>query len=100
MTPYTYEVGDIVRMKKKHPCGSFEWEILRVDVYKRHGPAVPESSQDGGYAIIKSYGYKACACDLKIGGSLLQDVLRRAKEGEDWPGKSETDHCQEDGRCV
>ena len=25
-----YEVGDVVRMKKKHPCGSFEWEILRV----------------------------------------------------------------------
>ena len=25
-----YEVGDIVRMKKKHPCGSYEWEILRV----------------------------------------------------------------------
>lgn len=25
-----YEAGDIVKMKKKHPCGSFEWEILRV----------------------------------------------------------------------
>ena len=25
-----YEVGDIVKMKKKHPCGSFTWEILRV----------------------------------------------------------------------
>ena len=25
-----YEVGDIVRLKKKHPCGSSEWEILRV----------------------------------------------------------------------
>lgn len=25
-----YEVGDIIRMKKQHPCGSFEWEILRV----------------------------------------------------------------------
>ena len=25
-----YEVGDIVKMKKKHPCGSFEWEIMRV----------------------------------------------------------------------
>lgn len=25
-----FEVGDIVKMKKKHPCGSFEWEILRV----------------------------------------------------------------------
>jgi hypothetical protein len=27
---YTYEVGDIVRLKKQHPCGSNEWEILRV----------------------------------------------------------------------
>ena len=25
-----YNVGDIVRLKKKHPCGSFEWEVLRV----------------------------------------------------------------------
>lgn len=25
-----FEVGDIITMKKKHPCGSFEWEILRV----------------------------------------------------------------------
>lgn len=25
-----YEVGDIVRLKKKHPCGVDEWEILRV----------------------------------------------------------------------
>lgn len=27
---WNYEVGDVVRLKKKHPCGSFEWEILRV----------------------------------------------------------------------
>ena len=25
-----YEVGDIVKLKKQHPCGSSEWEILRV----------------------------------------------------------------------
>ena len=25
-----YEIGDIVKLKKKHPCGSFEWEVLRV----------------------------------------------------------------------
>ena len=25
-----YQVGDIVQLKKKHPCGSSEWEILRV----------------------------------------------------------------------
>ena len=22
-------VGDIVKLKKQHPCGSFEWEVLR-----------------------------------------------------------------------
>ncbi len=27
---YVFEVGDIVKLKKKHPCGSQEWEILRV----------------------------------------------------------------------
>lgn len=30
MNQYQYEVGDIVRLKKKHPCGSSSWEILRV----------------------------------------------------------------------
>lgn len=25
-----YEVGKIVKLKKPHPCGSNEWEILRV----------------------------------------------------------------------
>ena len=25
-----FAIGDIVKLKKKHPCGSFEWEILRV----------------------------------------------------------------------
>ncbi|BCN32850.1 DUF951 domain-containing protein [Anaeromicropila herbilytica] len=23
-------IGDIVKLKKQHPCGSSEWEILRV----------------------------------------------------------------------
>ncbi len=23
-------VGDIVKLKKQHPCGSFEWEVLRI----------------------------------------------------------------------
>ncbi|MDE6182164.1 MAG: DUF951 domain-containing protein [Eubacteriales bacterium] len=23
-------IGDKVRMKKPHPCGSYEWEIIRV----------------------------------------------------------------------
>ena len=27
-----YDVGDIVKTKKQHPCGSKEWEITRVGV--------------------------------------------------------------------
>ena len=27
-----YNIGDIVRTKKDHPCGSKEWEITRVGV--------------------------------------------------------------------
>ncbi len=26
----TVNIGDIVHMKKQHPCGSFEWEVLRT----------------------------------------------------------------------
>lgn len=25
-----FAVGDIIQMKKPHPCGTYEWEILRV----------------------------------------------------------------------
>lgn len=25
-------VGDIVRLRKKHPCGSYEWEVVRTGV--------------------------------------------------------------------
>ena len=24
------EVGNIIKLKKQHPCGSKEWEVLRV----------------------------------------------------------------------
>jgi len=27
-----FSVGDIVTMKKPHPCGTNEWEVLRVGV--------------------------------------------------------------------
>lgn len=23
-------VGDVITLKKKHPCGSFEWKVLRI----------------------------------------------------------------------
>lgn len=27
-----FSVGDVVYMKKEHPCGSHEWEVLRVGI--------------------------------------------------------------------
>lgn len=26
------QVGDIVKLKKQHPCGTSEWEILRIGI--------------------------------------------------------------------
>lgn len=26
------KVGDIVTLKKSHPCGSFDWEVLRTGI--------------------------------------------------------------------
>jgi hypothetical protein len=28
--PMDIQVGDILTMKKAHPCGSKEWEVLRI----------------------------------------------------------------------
>lgn len=30
MAPMKFNIGDVVSMKKQHPCGNNEWEILRV----------------------------------------------------------------------
>ena len=31
-----FRIGDIVQMKKKHPCGSQEWEVLQLGSDMRH----------------------------------------------------------------
>ena len=30
MSPVQVGVGDTARMRKPHPCGSFEWEVVRI----------------------------------------------------------------------
>ena len=25
------KLGDVVHLKKKHPCGSYEWQVVRLD---------------------------------------------------------------------
>ncbi len=27
-----YQVGDIVKMRKTHPCGGDQWEVMRVGI--------------------------------------------------------------------
>ena len=24
------KIGDVVRLKKAHPCGSYEWQVIRI----------------------------------------------------------------------
>ena len=53
MAAVVYEVGDIVTLKKGHPCGSKEWEILRVGAdfrLKMYGLWTPDygTAEDGG----------------------------------------------------
>lgn len=28
--PMPFEIGDRLRLRKQHPCGSYEWEVVRV----------------------------------------------------------------------
>jgi hypothetical protein len=30
--PLKLGMGDIIRLKKKHPCGGFHWEITRTGI--------------------------------------------------------------------
>lgn len=25
-----FDLGDVVQMKKQHPCGSYDWEVIRL----------------------------------------------------------------------
>jgi len=25
-----FKIGDVVRLRKPHPCGSYEWEVVRL----------------------------------------------------------------------
>ena len=28
--PIDFQVGDVVRLRKPHPCGGYDWEIVRL----------------------------------------------------------------------
>ena len=91
-----FEVGDVIRMKKPHPCGSSEWEILRVGADFRlkcqgcgHQVMVPRRLVEK-YKRNKKKGLKQSLnydiipnCDILFilvpGGSGSQKTIRRCR---------------------
>ncbi len=58
-------VGDIVKLKKKHPCGSFEWEVLRIGA---------------------DFRLKCCGCDhqIMVARKLVEKNIRKlTRNGEE-----------------
>lgn len=58
-------LGDIVKLKKKHPCGSFEWEVLRIGA---------------------DFRLKCCGCghQIVIARKLVEKNIRKiTRNGED-----------------
>ena len=55
------QVGDILRLKKEHPCGSKEWEVLRV----------------GADFRLKCYG---CGHQIMIARKLVEKNVREIKK--------------------
>jgi hypothetical protein len=41
------KLGDVVRLRKAHPCGSYEWEVVRVgaDI----GLKMPQMPEKGAF---------------------------------------------------
>lgn len=56
-------VGDIVKLKKKHPCGSHEWEVLRV----------------GADFRLKCLG---CGHQIMIARKLVEKNIKEIREGK------------------
>jgi len=57
------QIGDVVTLKKQHPCGSKEWEVLRVGMDFRlkcmgceHQVMIPRKQVEKNVRQIKSCG--------------------------------------------
>lgn len=57
-------VGDILRLKKPHPCGSHEWEVLRI----------------GADFRLKCLG---CGHQIMIARKLVEKNIREIREADD-----------------
>ncbi len=60
-------LGDIVRMRKPHPCGSYEWEVVRL------GTDVGIVCQKCGRRVLLERG---------VFNKRLKEIVRRADAGD------------------
>lgn len=58
------QVGDVIRLKKQHPCGSSEWNVLRVGM---------------------DFRLKCCGCDhmVMVPRKLVEKNLRGQRRGDE-----------------
>lgn len=58
------QVGDVIRLKKQHPCGSAEWNVLRVGM---------------------DFRLKCCGCDhmVMVPRKLVEKNLRGQRRGDE-----------------
>ena len=62
-----YEVGDIVKLKKPHPCGSKQWKVLRTGMDFKlkcegcgHEVMLPRSKAEKNIRTIEREGKTIC----------------------------------------
>lgn len=55
-------VGDVVKMKKQHPCGNYEWEVLR----------------EGADFRLKC---KGCGHQIMIARKIMERSVKEIKKG-------------------
>jgi hypothetical protein len=69
--PLDVRVGDIATLRKPHPCGSFEWRVVRIGA---------------------DIGLRCLKCDHKIllPRSQLEKRLKRLKHSEETPPDAPT----------
>ena len=51
-----FDIGDIITMKKPHPCGSKEWEVLRDHGCPQISRKKHETNRKKDLKLKKTYG--------------------------------------------
>ena len=70
-------VGDVLRLKRKHPCGGFEWDVVRV------GADVGLRCRDCGRRVLMDRPtLRRRAAELLERGPAIDPAIEAALEGD------------------